>query len=451
MSITRRGMLTGLVAATSSMALSRPGLAFSGAINANSEGLRAGATSDQGALLQSILNQASILRKPVFLEPGQYQISNVTLPEFTHLEGISGATKINYGGGDHFVFAERGEHVSLNSIDFDGGLVPMVKYADAAIHLNQIKNLAVTKCRVSNAAGSGMHITGSTGAIDENRIDGIIGPAGFIGHNNNGLRITANIVEDCANGGILVHRWNRGADNSIVTQNRIRRIAAIYGGTGQWGNGINTYLADGVIMADNHVSDCAFSTIRSNSCSNIQISDNTCLRAGETSVYSEFAFEGVKITGNIVEGGATGISMANFNEGGRMSVCANNIVKNMHAKLPYEADGHIHGSGIYAEADTVINGNVIESTENFGIMMGWGAFLRNVLANSNIIRKTKSGFYVSVVEGIGTVSIADNIMSKLSGDAIVGYQWHDAVTADLAKSGASGFPTLEISGNRTAA
>ena len=44
--------------------------------------------------------------------------------------------------------------------------------------------------------------------------------------------------------------------------NRVSRIRADSGGTGQNGNGINLDKANGVIVADNRVDDCAFSAIR---------------------------------------------------------------------------------------------------------------------------------------------------------------------------------------------
>lgn len=448
MAITRRNLLSGLAVTSAAALVSKPVLALSGAINANSQGLRSGSSDDQGAILQGILENASVDRKPVFIEPGHYRVSNVTLPQFTHLEGVAGATKLSYGGGNHFLLADRATHIALSGLELDGALRPTAEYADAALHLSYVETLTVTDCRITNASGSGAHIIGSAGRFANNRIDSVVGPAGFMGHNNTGLHIASNLIEECANGGILVHRWDRGSDDTIVTHNRVRRISAIYGGTGQWGNGINTYLADGVMIADNHVSDCAFSTIRSNSCSNIQINDNTCLRAGETSVYSEFAFQGAIISGNIIDGAATGISLANFNEGGRMSVCANNLVRNLYNRIPYKADGHIHGNGIYAEADTVVGGNVVENAENFGVMLGWGPYLRNVQANGNIIRKAKSGFYVSVVEGIGSVAITDNIMSDLSSHAIAGYRWQDAVTGDLLSPGSKQYSALDIQGNK---
>ena len=64
--------------------------------------------------------------------------------------------------------------------------------------------------------------------------------------------------------------------------------------------------------------------------------------------------------------------MANFNEGGRLGTCANNVIRNIHDNVPYEDDAHIQGIGISVEADTAVVGNVIERTAAFGILMGLG-------------------------------------------------------------------------------
>src|SRR5690606_35792467 len=104
------------------------------------------------------------------------------------------------------------------------------------------------------------------------------------------------------------------------------RIRADLGGTGQWGNGINVFRAGNVVVAGNMVSDCAFSAIRSNGGSNVQITGNQCLRSGDTAIYSEFVFEGALISANVVDGAANGISIVNFNEGGRLAVCSSNLV-----------------------------------------------------------------------------------------------------------------------------
>ena len=50
---------------------------------------------------------------------------------------------------------------------------------------------------------------------------------------------------------------------------------------------------------------------------------------------------------------------------------------------PYKADPPGFGTGITVEADTSVTGNVIENAPRFGIELGLGKFLRNVIANGN--------------------------------------------------------------------
>lgn len=448
MDATRRNLLKSLGSVTAAMALPGASIAHSGAIDASSHGLNPASNNDQSKILQQILSMASQQRKPVFLEPGRYRVSNITLPEYTNIQGVEGASWLDYAGGNHFVNGENCQMVHLSGLSLDGGLQPLAEHSIAALRIASAGELVVNRCHVTNSAGSGMEISGSHGSLTENQIDSCVGYAGILAEDNLSMKIVGNTVEDCANGGILVHRNRRGEDNSIVSGNQIRRISAVLGGTGQWGNGINTYLADNVIVNGNHVSDCAFSAIRSNSCSNIQISDNTALRSGETALYSEFSFEGAKITNNIVDGGATGISISNFNEGGRMSVCSGNLVRNMTGGLPYQDTSHIHGVGISIEADTVVNGNIVETTTNFGLLCGWGPYLRNVIVTSNVISSTRTGVYVSVVEGIGAVNISDNIFSGISEHAIAGYRWQERVTGDLLDSRTLPPAQVKISGNQ---
>ncbi len=446
--ITRRNFLAGLGAGSVALANSQ---AFAqqvfGGINANSMGLQAGSAGDQGKILQKILNKASRNNQAVFIEPGRYKISNLTLPENSRLIGVNGASVFEYTGSDHFIYSENANHVELVGITVDGGLQPVKDYSKANIRIANAKHVLIEHCSISNASQSGIEVSGSAGRVSKNRVDTAVGTAGIVGQANTGLMISENVVSECANAGILVYRRERGYDNTIITNNRVKFISAVSGGTGQYGNGINTWQADGVMISNNHVTDCAYSTIRSNSCSNIQITNNTCLRAGETSIYSEFAFQGALISGNIVDGAARGISIANLDHGGRLTVCSNNIVRNVHENVPYADETHVFGTGILAEADIAITGNVIESTSRFGMLLGWGEYLRNVSASNNIIRDTKTGFYVSVVEGTGDVSITNNVINKAK-RGIVGYRWQEAVTGDLVRDGTKQFRNLSITGNR---
>lgn len=448
MALNRRNFLSGagasIIALSSSSVAAR---ATGGGVNANSEGLRAGSTSDQGKQLQKILQKASLSNQAVFIEPGRYKVSNLTLPENTRLYGTSNATVFEYAGGDHFIYAENSDHIELEGIKLDGGLLPVKDYTQANLGIVNAKHVNIENCQITNASQSGIETFKSAGRISKNRIDTAVGTAGIVGQSNTGMMISDNVVSECANAGILVYRRDVGEDNTIITNNRVKFISAVKGGTGQYGNGINTWQADGVMISNNHVSDCAYSTVRSNSCSNLQITSNTCLRAGETSIYSEFAFQGALISGNIIDGGARGISIANLDQGGRLTVCSNNLVRNIHENAPYPDDQHVFGTGILAEADIAITGNVIERTSRFGMLLGWGEYLRNVTVSSNIIRDTKTGFYVSVVEGTGQVSISNNVIAKAS-RGVVGYRWQEAVTGDLIKEGTRNYPNLSLEGNR---
>lgn len=455
MNLTRRSLLGGagaasLAAAASPTPANAVTMAFAdlrGGYDATHSGLRPGAIDDQSKLLQKVLDDAASENKPVFLPPGRYIVSNITLPTRTRLMGVPGASQLIYSGGGHFLMSENAEHLEFTGLVLDGANRPIESYAEAAVRVAGADHVVIDNCEIVGSSEIGIQIDRSSGRIERSRISGAAGNCAIFALENKQMLISGNTIENCANAGILVYRWQSGEDGTIVTGNRVARIDAKNGGTGPWGNGINVYQADSVIVSNNHVSDCAFSSIRSNSGNNIQITGNTCLRAGETSVYSEFAFNGALVSNNIIDGGSTGISIVNLDHDGRLAVCANNLVRNIHDKAPYEMEPFIFGSGISAEADISITGNVIDTTAKNGLQLGWGNYLRNVVASSNVIRKTKTGIYVSVVEGTGNASITGNMLADIKGAGIAGYRWNDAVTGDLSKSGSEDFPNLTIADN----
>lgn len=83
-----------------------------------------------------------------------------------------------------------------------------------------------------------------------------------------------------------------------------------------------------------------------------------------------------------------------------------------------------------------------------GLMLGWGPYLRDVVANGNVVRKAGGGCAVTVVEGSGAAIITGNIFSDVRDGAVLGYRWNDKVTGDLIAEGARRFSHLTISDNR---
>lgn len=417
-----------------------------GAIDAAQTTPMPGTLDDQSRAFAKMLREASERDKPVFLPAGTYVVSNLSLPPRVRLTGVPGATRIVYGGNGHLMACDAAERIELSGLVIDGANRWLGEHAQGLIDLKGVSRLSIDDCEVIGSSKSGIVLERAAGRITRSTVSGAA-DVGIYSIEAQGLEIAGNTVSDCANGGILAHRWKAAADGTMITGNRVQRIGAAGGGTGQHGNGINAFRADNVVIAGNIVSDCAFSAIRANSSSNLQVTGNTCLRSGETGLYCEFSFEGAVIADNIVDGAANGISMVNFNEGGRIGTCSGNIVRNLSTTGPYLADAPGFGVGISVEADTTVTGNVVENAPLYGMQIGWGPFMRNVVATGNMIRKAGTGIVVSVVEGSGSAVITGNIIDGAANGAIVGQRWAEPVSGDLATTGSAGYANLTVERN----
>ena len=163
----------------------------------------------------------------------------------------------------------------------------------------------------------------------------------------------------------------------------------------------------------------------------------------EVALYAEFGFEGAVIANNTVDGAAIGVSVTNFNEGGRLAVVQGNLIRNLLPKLPASNDpNEVGGIGIAVEADTAVTGNVIEGAPTAGIVLGFGQYLRDVAVTGNIVRKADVGIAVSVAAGAGHALIADNLIADVLRGAVVGTDHRRIVTGDLTKGGAERYPNL---------
>lgn len=394
-----------------------------------------------------VLKEAASRGRPVFLPPGTYRISNIDLPDNTEINGVPGASRIEYTGDGHLFAATNLKRIRLSGLVIDGANRWLGDYAGGLVHCIGVGRVEIHDCEITGSGRNALHLEGSGGDISENRISGAQ-DAGIYAVESRDLSIRDNRVSGCGNGGILVHRYSPGNDGTLVTGNRVSGILARSGGTGQNGNGINIFRAKNVMVANNHIEDCAFSAIRANSASGVQISSNQCHNSGETAIYAEFSFEGAIVSANIIDGAANGISIANFNEGGRLASVSGNMLRNIIHTGPYAPTDGGFGIGISVEADTVVSGNVLDTVSKWGMLLGWGPYLRNVVATSNMVRQCPVGCAVSIVDGAGSALIAENSFSAVSEASVAGYHWNDRMTGDLARGEASGFGHLTIERNR---
>jgi len=315
------------------------------------------------------------------------------------------------------------------------------------VHCLAARDVRITDCEITNSGGSGIWFEQVSGDVSGNVITHIASTA-IVSFDAKGLIVSRNTITDTSDNGIEILRYQIGDDGTLVLDNRIEDIKAGPGGSGQYGNAINAFRAGNVIVRGNRIRNCDYSAVRGNSASNIQITGNSVTDVREVALYSEFAFEGAIISGNTVDGAAFGVSVCNFNEGGRIAVVQGNIIRNLIPKRPIgTAPDDDAGIGIYVEADSSVTGNVIENAPAYGIVAGWGRYLRDVVISGNVIRNALAGVGVSVVPGAGSAVVSHNMISGAPRGAVVGLDHIRPVTADLAADGAQRYPQLVITGN----
>ena len=431
------------VVATSAQAKT-PAKHTSMALDASSYGLIPNSKANQTSKLTAAITEAQKEQKPLFIPAGRYVISDLTIPAPVTLQGMAGATVFLFAGVQEFIRLEHAENISFSGLTFDGQTKSMgTNDKQGLVTAQNIAGLMIEDCVFQNSRANGLALIECSGHIG--RVEALgIGQTGIFSLDAQGLEITQSHVHDCGNNGIQIWRSSVGADNSQVTHTRIENIRADAGGSGQNGNGINIFRAGNVLISENRVKSCAFSAIRSNKGDSSQVLGNNCSDLGEVAIYAEFGFEGAIISGNFIERAASGISITNFKEGGRMAVCANNIIRDLFAGKEPEP----RGVGIAVEADTVVTGNVVESTPGIGIALGWGQYLRDVIASNNVVRKAKIGFAVSVAKSAGSALITSNLISGSTQSALAGFDHLKLVAPDLFDAqGRKQYSHIQISDN----
>ena len=442
MSINRRHLLLGSFASVfAAPAIAAP--ARPKGLDAAQFGVRANADEDQSARLQRAIDKAAEAHAPLWLAPGRYRTSGLTLRAGSQLTGVAGQTLIALTRGPSLLSAQGTDAIALNGLTLDGGNVVLADDA-GLIHLTAVKNMRIADCGIVNANGNAIGLVQCSGAVTGNSISGSADNA--IYSLDGTLKIRANTIARSGNGGIRVWQSVKRSDGSIVEDNTIEDTQARGGGDGQNGNAINVYRAADVTVRNNIIRRAAFTAVRCNAASRIKVIGNQCFALGEVAIYSEFEFEDALIADNLIDVAALGIAVTNMDKGGHGAVVRNNTIRNVVNKRP-QGGPDSYGIGIGVEADTEVTGNKIDNAPVMGIEVGSGPYLRNVTVSRNDVRRTGIGIGVTVVEGAGKATIEDNVIAQAARGAIVGMRWDKAATGDLAREGADKFPNLRVSGN----
>jgi uncharacterized secreted repeat protein (TIGR03808 family) len=414
--------------------------------DATQYGVRPGSPDDQTRALQRAIDEAARAQVPLALAPGVYRTGLLRLSSGTQLVGVRGATKLVFTGGASMFSGEGAGSIGLSNLTLDGGGIALPTRR-GLVHCLAGRDIRITDCEITGSGGNGIWLENVSGDISGNILSNVATTA-VVSFDAQGLMVSRNSILGTNDNGIEILRTAIGDDGTLVLDNRIEDIKAGPGGSGQYGNAINAFRAGNVIVRGNRIRNCDYSAVRGNSASNIQITGNSVSNVREVALYSEFSFEGAVIANNTVDGAALGVSVCNFNEGGRLSVVQGNIIRNLLPKRPIgTAPDDDAGIGIYVEADTSVTGNVIENAPSFGIVAGWGKYLRDVAITGNVIRNAFVGIGVSVAPGAGTALVNNNMISLTPRGAVVGLDHARPVTPDLSADGAQRFAQVVVGTN----
>jgi uncharacterized secreted repeat protein (TIGR03808 family) len=414
--------------------------------DATQYGVRPGSPDDQTKLLQRAIDEAARAQVPLALPPGVYRTGMLRLQSGTQLIGVRGATRLVFNGGASMFLGEGAGSIGLANITLDGSSIPLPTRR-GLLHCLSGRDIRITDCEITGSGGSGIWFEQVSGDVSGNIITKSAAAA-IVSFDAQGLSVSRNTIQGTNDNGIEILRTAIGDDGTQVLDNRIEDIKAGPGGSGQYGNAINAFRAGNVMVRGNRIRNCDYSAVRGNSASNIQITGNSVSDVREVALYSEFSFEGAVIANNTVDGAALGVSVCNFNEGGRLAVVQGNIIRNLLPKRPIgTAPDDDAGIGIYVEADTSVSGNVIENAPSFGIVAGWGKYLRDVVITGNVIRNAFVGIGVSVASGAGTALVNNNMISETPRGAVVGLDHARPITPDLSAEGAQRFAQVVVGTN----
>src|SRR5579883_2375312 len=408
---------------------------------ARSRDILAEPIGDAAPLLQRAIDQAQRSGEVVEIPARLNYVSRLKISGDVRIVGAGRASRLVGLRPGPILSIERAQRVTLENVSFSGG----ERGGDDAglIEARDVADLGFADCVVAHGAGYGLQLVRCGGRIERSSFRGLAQSA-LHSLDATGLTIADNSVADCGANGLQVWRSEQGYDGAIVRGNRLERIRADPGGDGPYGNAISVFRAGGVVCTGNVIRQAAFSAIRFNSSADAVIADNNCYEIGETALYVEFAYQGAVVSANLVDGASAGISVTNFDHGGRLATVSGNVLRNLIKPPPQ--GGENYGVGVHAEADTVVSGNAVDNARFAGLTLGYGVGLRDVIATGNMINDCGFGIAVSVAPGAGGATIRDNRIVGARRGAIVGLAWDKVASTDLIAE-ADKYPLLAVSAN----
>lgn len=266
-------------------------------------------------------------------------------------------------------------------------------FIDTATNFRLVNNTIMSSGSPSNTMGAVL-MYNSTGSIYNNtisipgtqiRVDGRTGKSVTVANNIlSGSQGNAIYITDSETYTIRAHPLP-----IVVSGNYISSVTDGFSGTGQTGNAIVVFQADGVKVEHNTAKTIRFTGVRVDLSADVDVGGNTVDGAQETSMYAELGASSVNFHDNDILNFNSGINLTNVSQ--RSPDDTNTAVNNRLTNGTYY--------GIKGEHD-FIRGNSVESVP-FCYLVGFGSTSHdNVLQNNTCTHNNSAFTPVAVAVGV---------------------------------------------------
>lgn len=408
------------------------------------------------ANVQAAFNQARSAGLPLFIQPGTYPTTEITVNSSNGngqpicVSAIPGTVTLQLTSGNNLLNINGIQSCRIENIYFNGNNVTFsnLSTSSALITLNNAMYTKIFNCQIYNSVACGIYA--SNNAINTIRDCLIYNCSYGIWTLDSFSRIDANTIQNCSNNGIMVWTSAVAGNNSIISNNLITSINS-GSGTGQNGNAIEVFRAIAVNVIGNQISGCQYSAIRLNGGGDAIIIGNNCYGSRETAIFLEAPTSGTNLNGgvicaNMVDTAGNGISVANSGEPGEgtarsVAITGNRVTGIVHQTI--NDPGYIPtvsiAFGISVETACVVAGNLVDTAAGIGINIGHNAASGNTNTTGNLVLNAPIGIGYSAQSGAGNIVISSNEVQGATSGGIISCVYNDTTDTLSVAPGATDY------------
>jgi uncharacterized secreted repeat protein (TIGR03808 family) len=395
------------------------------------------------------LREAQRRGRPLQLPPGVTHLQSLELPSGARLLGAPEGSTLRLVGAGPLLYAKGARDITIESVTFEGS--GAAARARGLLEFEDVAKLSIRGCALRHSSANGLRLLRCGGVLAQNRIENMR-EAAIFSLDGQGFDIDGNTILDCGDNGVLVWTSSPGAHaGSRVRNNRIEDIGNFSGGDGPNGNGVGVFRAGSVRVENNRIRRCAYTAVRNNAGSDVEVIGNDCKSLGERAMYAEFGAKRAIFRDNRIEDAGAGISITNARDGTDGGAATGNTIVGLFERHPDPAFGPsmFWQTGIAGERNCDISGNTVVGPAWIGVMLAGPR--DNVSVEGNRVVGADFGIGFLAGRALGESRIIRNRIEGARKAAIAAFDGPNPLPGDiLSPAGASrSVRGMRIEGNET--